>query len=197
VLELTREYLTGFHKRKVERKQQAAERAKEVAHQEMLAERKKLREERRVAVEKDMKRFHEAMREVGSFGDDEDVHSKDPEDSSDFSDWEGIQDSKSEGILRKKQHYEDDDGITTVTVEDIEPKREVDDYVDLGRTEEVLKESLQKAEYAGKMMEFQSRVAKSGPRKKKFRYLTKTERKQNVKKERNRSKEKKSRGKSR
>lgn len=198
--------MTGFHKRKVERKQHAAERAKEVERQERIEQRRRLREERKLVAQKDLERFHEAMKEVGDHYEDEEEEddetnssnnsNMDHQDSSDFSDWEGIQDNKAGGILRKKQQYQDDDGITTVTVEDIEMDTGVNNYVDLRRTEEVLKESLERADYAGRMMEFQQRAVRTTPKKKKFRYLTKSERKQNVNKERSRSKEKRRRGKS-
>lgn len=200
--------MTGFHKRKVERKQKAAEKAKEKAHKERLEERKRIREERKSVIASDLKRFEQAMKEIqhGVSDNEEDGEEKTnskkeklmSDDSSDFSDWDGIKDTtKSNGILRKKQRYEDDEGITTVTVEDLDPEESqhgIDSFVDLGRSEEVLKQSLARAQYAGNMME-RSKVVQQ--KKKKFRYLTKTERKQNVKKERARSKEKKVRAKSR
>lgn len=174
-----KEYLTGFHKRKVQRKEKAAERAKEMERQEKIEARKKLRQERKEQVERELKRLNDAMKEING----EDDSDSSPEQAaagsdSDFSDWDGIEGNSEgsingrNGILKNKQKYSDDtndDGVTTVTVEefnfdDEEPSDKplpVDENVDLSKSEEVLKSSLAKASMAKARLTAITKGAKS------------------------------------
>uniref|UniRef100_A0A060T8T0 ARAD1C31746p n=1 Tax=Blastobotrys adeninivorans TaxID=409370 RepID=A0A060T8T0_BLAAD len=171
-----KEYLTGFHKRKVQRKEKAAERAKEMERLEKIEARKKLRQERKEQVERELKRLNDAMKEING-EDDSDSSPEQAGSESDYSDWDGIEGNSESsingrnGILKKKQKYSDetnDDGVTTVTVEefnfDEEPSAKplpVDENVDLSKSEEVLKSSLAKASMAKARLTAITKGAKS------------------------------------
>ncbi|CAN6608762.1 ribosomal RNA-processing protein 17 [Trichomonascus vanleenenianus] len=157
------DYLTGFHKRKVQRKEHAIKKAKELEKLEKQEQRKAEREQEQVRFEKDMQRFREAMKEVNkdrigadySSSDEEEEH-KDTNMGSEeeYSDWEGL-DGKPNGILKKrKEQYEDDEfGTTTVTIEAFDMNENnavIESPVDLGLNEKVLKSSLEKAELSAK-----------------------------------------------
>lgn len=157
-----------------------------------------MREERKAKAAEELAKYKAAMKALSVDGEDSDSSdgeddgnangeypSSDEEDS--FSDWEGFEDKSENGILKKRQKYENDDGETTlVTIEDIsEPHADLS--VDLSRSQEVLEQSIQRAQDYAKMLGA-DRPAK--PKKKKFRYLTKSERKVNNAKARGRSRRK-------
>ncbi|KAG5368648.1 Ribosomal RNA-processing protein 17 [Yarrowia sp. C11] len=216
------EYLTGFRKRKLQRKEKAQEKAKEQARLDRIAERKKLRDERKGDQEKERVRMQKAMKDIerarsGYFSSDDekkddsdsDEDESDDEDETpakkakkasstdedDFSDWEGLD---KPGVLKKqKKKYVDGEGKkTTVTIEAVSLDSDDDEpnntYVDMSKADEVLQESLDKAGlaavYSG-MAEPKVKKLVKKP-KKKFRYLSATERKKNLDKERARAKAK-------
>jgi ribosomal RNA-processing protein 17 len=144
-----------------------------------------MREERKHQAAQELAKFKEAMKTLSVGGSDDEESSQDDSDAidgdiehrssdDDFSDWEGFEGKgKTNGILKKRQQYEDDDGETTVvTIEDIsEPVP--DAAVDLTMSKEILEQSIHRAQEYAKMLG----VGKSAkPKKKKFRYLTKSER---------------------
>ncbi|KAK9477772.1 nucleolar protein 12-domain-containing protein [Lipomyces japonicus] len=83
------QYLTGFHKRNVERKEKAQERAKVKAREERLEERKILREQRKAELEEHVERTSELIRnqQLLNHGDDSESEGSDEE-------WSGISDSE-------------------------------------------------------------------------------------------------------
>ncbi|QNP97463.1 Ribosomal RNA-processing protein 17 [Yarrowia lipolytica] len=221
-----KEYLTGFRKRKLQRKEKAQEKAKEQARLDRIAERKKLRDERKGDQEKERARMQKAMKDIerarsgyfstddekdsdsGDESEDEDEDEEEDEektvkkskkssstDEDDFSDWEGID---KPGVLKKqKKKYVDGQGKkTTVTIEAVSLDSDDEDqnntYVDMSKADEVLKESLDKAGlaavYSGMAEPKVKKLVKKT--KKKFRYLSSTERKKNLDKERARAKAK-------
>lgn len=185
--DLCREYLTGFHKRKVERREKAQERAREEERLAKLEERRKMREERKELVEKDLKRFQDAMSEIsevrgdlvngddaeesGTETEDETKDKEDRDSSSDYSDWEGIDDETPKKGVLKKQQYNDDtssEGVTTVTVEEFNMDEDESDAekiktvnVDLSKSDKVLKGSLEKAELSAMHLAMQNKRAKA------------------------------------
>lgn len=177
------EYLTGFHKRKVKRQQEAKKRAEEIARKERLAERQRIRQEKQKSIEKDLERLKEAEKAINGAinGDNEEDEEQEQEQEEEFT---GFSDSS--GILKKRTIYTDGVDETSVTVEEIQ----LDPYVDMSRAEAILKESTKRAhEYARHVEELESGpLPKPKPkiRKKKFRYLPKSERKQMVKKTKSR-----------
>ncbi|KAJ2996071.1 hypothetical protein NUW54_g7283 [Trametes sanguinea] len=105
-----REFLTGFHKRKLAKKEEAKRKAKEREKQERLEAR---REHRRMLAEQAAKNAEEAERAYGGIVD---VDSDD--------EWDGLSDSsKGKGRAREEQEeYEDEEQLATVTVvEEFDP----------------------------------------------------------------------------
>ncbi|EHK99814.1 hypothetical protein GLAREA_05898 [Glarea lozoyensis ATCC 20868] len=160
------DYLTGFHKRKVARAKQAKVEAEKKEKEERIQIRKQLREERKQELEEHVEavnRLLQDMDEPTKLGFD------------DEGDWEGIKDDDlSIGAVEpidREQEYVDEDRYTIVTIEAVD----------------ITKDGLSKVEEAGsdtdeapKVVQTEERVKKTWPkkpRKKKFTYETKTERK--------------------
>lgn len=167
------EYLTGFHKRKLERQKKAQEFAKEQERLARVEERRKQREQRRSEMEQQLESARAAM--AGSLDSDGDAGEEDS--------WHGFSDSE-EGvrpILKRHQDVYDD---ATVEIETLEPN---DNFaylarmnnVALERSEKVLDDSIDRAK---KYAEFLGVADKPKQKKKKFRYLTKAERRTNQRK---------------
>lgn len=161
-----KDYLEGFHKRKVARQEAAKKRAEEAARQERIEQRKLAREAEHENMDAQVKEYERAERLING-GD-----LKDESDNSD-SEFEGFEDSS--GILKKRFP----DG-TNVTVEELN----LDPYVDMSRAEQVLRESTEKAQNYASYVDSVERSdmprknsTKSQKRQKKFRYLPKLERK--------------------
>lgn len=245
--EKRKDYLTGFHKRKVERKRKAQEYLEEQARKDRLEERARIREERKLQVQKKIAEMKEAM-ELNPFLDKEDSEKEeddedddDEEDSEDneneqdeshdsgknnndvkFDDeendeWNGINDTSSvneikekrnkSGIL-KKQIYEIDNadapvsGKSEVIIETLDNPNSFNlesvtkiMNVDLSKADEVLNSSITRAKKYARLMgmgdpteekeDAKNKISK--PKKKKFRYLSKTERKMKNMKEKSKS----------
>ncbi|KAA8911591.1 hypothetical protein TRICI_003749 [Trichomonascus ciferrii] len=171
----------------MERRERAQERAKEEERLAKLEERRKMREERKELVEKDLKRFQDAMNEISEVrgdlvnndddesgtdtGDDVKGDNDNQETSSDYSDWEGIDDETPKKGVLKKQQYDDDtnsEGVTTVTVEEFNMNEDSDSEkkiraanVDLSKSDKVLKSSLEKAELSAMHLAMQKKCAKA------------------------------------
>lgn len=189
---LRAEYLTGFHKRKVERQKKAKEYNVEQERLARLEERKRIREERKQDVENQMREFKETMARVN--GDDEsDEEWGGLSAAESAAESEASEEATPPGILKRKEVYvaEGEDapvaGETFVTIEllDTDPVAELEraakaNFVDLDKLKEVLDESIDRA----KKYAVLAGAAKPKPRKKKFRYLSKAERKSNAYKER-------------
>lgn len=203
--DLRKEYLTGFHKRKLERKKNAQNFIKEQERLERIRERKEIREERKKDLETQLLQFNDTMKRINDINDSDDDDNNEEwggfgedkgEDDDDDEDKDDAETPK--GILARKQVYvREDDGPTDAIIEDetvveVEPMenpvikqmQEIQQLakannVDLKRLEEVLEGSLNKARQVAVI----SGVAKPKPKlKKKFRYLTKAERRANNRK---------------
>ncbi|KAI4198050.1 MAG: hypothetical protein LQ348_002082 [Seirophora lacunosa] len=102
------EYLTGFHKRKLQRIKHAKEEALKREREEKVAARKALRDDRRVDREKHVEAVNAAVRNA------EGLHEGDASSDDHSAQWEGIEDSKD---VDHEDDYLDDDRHTVVTVE--------------------------------------------------------------------------------
>ncbi|KAE8442646.1 hypothetical protein EG329_003003 [Mollisiaceae sp. DMI_Dod_QoI] len=160
------DYLTGFHKRKVQRIKRAQEEAEKKAKEERRETRKQLREERKQELEEHVEAVHKAIQQAeGGFADsdtEEDI-------------WNGIEDEKAPAEpIDHEEEYIDEDKYTTVTVEAVDVSKEglqkvtEEDDSDASETQGpplVTAEEKEKKQWPKKV------------RKKKFRYETKVERK--------------------
>lgn len=231
-----KDYLTGFHKRKLERKKKAHDYLEEQAKKDRLEERARIREERKLEVQKKLAEMKEAM-ELNPFlpkeldesdssdsgSDNESVAEGEGEhnskervkfdDAMSDDEWTASNDGsvedkkskkdKAKGIL-KKQIYEIDNedapvtGTSEVVIESLTNPNVLDITsvtkkmnVDLSKADEVLNNSIVRAKKYARLMGMSDSPAEtekvSKPKKKKFRYLSKTERKVKNMKEKSKS----------
>ncbi|KAK5630731.1 hypothetical protein RRF57_006446 [Xylaria bambusicola] len=132
------EYLTGFHKRKLQRAKHAQEQAAERARQEKIEARKQtslshdpnqhitkqIREDRKRQVEEHVQSVNEALKQAAQAGyiDSEGSESSD-EDSAE--EWGGFEDtSGQQDTIDHEEQYVDEDRYTTVTVESVNVSRD-------------------------------------------------------------------------
>lgn len=166
------DFITGFHKRKLQRRADAKKKAEDLNRQHRLEERRKLREQKKAKLDQIESKFTDRNRELaGEISDDSEDDTKptaskkceevaDENNSDD--EFQGFTDSS--GILKKKRI-----GDATVTYEQLN----LDPYVDVSRSEEVLAESTRKAqEYAKYVESLERPKPKPKPKKKKFKYMT-------------------------
>lgn len=241
--EKRKDYLTGFHKRKLERKKKAHEFLEEQARKDRLEERARIREERKLQVQKKLAEMKEAMElnpfldkdqdessGEGTSSDNEDSRSKksvgfeDGEEEEEVEEeveeeWSGIEENNAEdshnafndlknnkttaGILKKQIYQIDNDsapvsGTSEVVIESLDNPNTLDlnavtkkMNVDLSKADDVLNNSITRAKKYARLMgmsdspEEKEKISK--PKKKKFRYLSKTERKMKNMKEKQKS----------
>ncbi|KAK5050805.1 hypothetical protein LTR84_003364 [Exophiala bonariae] len=110
------EYLTGFHKRKVQRAKQAQEAAEKRAKAEKVEHRKQIREERKADLERHVREVNALLAPATAAldnGDDEGSESA----------WSGIEDLEPPPIDHEAE-YIDEDKYTTVTVEAMDVSRD-------------------------------------------------------------------------
>ncbi|KAG6038189.1 hypothetical protein E4U41_004474 [Claviceps citrina] len=187
------EYLTGFHKRKLQRIKHAQEEAAKRAREEKLETRKQIREDRRRGVAEHVETVNKMLRESGAVsadleGDDSEADVSDDE-------WDGFPDKPDLEIIDHEEEYVDEDRYTTVTIESVSVSRdglgrphqfedEAEEQARKKRAEAERQEAARKeAEAKGEKPSWQTK------KKKKFRYQTKierqlTDRKQRIKSQR-------------
>ncbi|KAJ8059314.1 hypothetical protein OCU04_012275 [Sclerotinia nivalis] len=165
------DYLTGFHKRKVQRVKRAQEEAEKKAREERIVMRKQLREERRAELNEHVKAVNALLQDV-----DEKF------DGGDGDEWGGIDDEDEEEekdvqeeVVDHEEEYIDEDKYTTVTIEGIEISKEgIKRTADEDDSDDGIDEA------RGKVTKQEEKVKKvwpKKPRKKKFTYESKAERK--------------------
>ena len=194
------EYLTGFHKRKLQRAKHAREIAEKKVRAERIEERKRvchtyfiwldltlthllqLREERKADLERHVQEVNALLKPV-SHTDSEDENAEDSEENTE---WEGIEEPTE---LNHEAEYIDEDRYTTVTVEAMDVTREglskpEEGFVpQLGAEGEIGIEESSKLEGkpAGKRIWTKEKPKDQSDhpkkKKKKFRYESKAERK--------------------
>lgn len=202
------DYLTGFHKRKLERQKKAREFNKEQDRLAKIEERKKIRDERKQQLEQQLCEFKESLEleaDIEEELDNDDIGEKE----SDLESWNGFDDEEEDkinsinsngnrikSILKKGQIstsvYDDN---TTVEIESLEPNENFEylakiNNVKLESSEKVLNQSLIRAKKYAKFLgmgdtdigDNNDSSSNKKKKKKKFRYLTKNERKENQRK---------------
>ncbi|KAI0490725.1 nucleolar protein 12-domain-containing protein [Xylaria cf. heliscus] len=113
------EYLTGFHKRKLQRAKHAQEQAAERARQEKIETRKQIREDRKREVEEHVQSVSNALKQAAEAGyiDDDESGSSDRDTAEE---WAGFQDKPLQSdVIDHEEEYIDEDRFTTVTVESV------------------------------------------------------------------------------
>ncbi|KAF3760272.1 hypothetical protein M406DRAFT_269423 [Cryphonectria parasitica EP155] len=178
------EYLTGFHKRKVQRQKHAQEEAAKRARQERIDMRKQLRDERKQAVEDHVKNVEAMLKEsqvagLGSGNEETDTGSE----QSDGEEWGGIEDTAPAPALEPVDHeeeYIDEDLYTTVKVEAVSVDRDgLHNKAELeaeDEQEETGDEVQGKKTQSREGEEKKARREQPKKKKKKFRYESKLER---------------------
>lgn len=211
------EFLTGFHKRKVERQKKAQAYHKEQERKARIEERKQHRQDEQSKFEEQLKQLRE-LREALDITKDKDEATPNGEAKESDEEWTGFGEEEEEkedgednadedtdepvkGILLRKQVYKVDDKdilgdavvdketevviesldnpyTTAITSRSIEALAKANN-VNLDKSDEVLEGSIKRAKNYAKLCG----VEKPKQKKKKFRYLTKGERRENNRKQ--------------
>ncbi|CAJ2507875.1 Uu.00g090610.m01.CDS01 [Anthostomella pinea] len=180
------EYLTGFHKRKLQRTKDAQAQAAKRARQEKLDLRKQIREDRKREVVEHVQQVNAMLKEAQQAG-----HVGGEEGTSDdeADEWDGLEDAPEPEPVDHEEEYIDEERYTTVTVESVTVSR---DGLTSSKPEEEESETEdeegQKADREAGQASGSS--GKSHPPKKKkpkFRYETKMERQQTRRKQKAKS----------
>lgn len=218
------DFLTGFHKRKLQRQKLAQEQIQEQERLARIEERRKIREERKKDFENQLQTFQETVRrinpddsdsEVNPLGDEEEwdgfSNLSDGDDNRSSGQSGSQEDSKADlrkprGILKRKEVYHSakpvetqqadsaDEEETTVTVQTMDnpifsrtsdfdlEKMAGANNVNLTKSEEVLEDSIKRAKSYAELCGV-TKPTRPEKKKKKFRYLTKAERRDNLRKQ--------------
>lgn len=184
------EYLTGFHKRKLQRQKKAKEFNKEQDRLSRVENRKNIRDERKQQLDERLRDFKKGLNLDQS--DDEDISKDDKNQDQSKNEvdeeWKGFESDENTDDTTDvrpilKTVYSDE---TSVSVESLEPNDNFEylakvNNVKLDASEKILKQSITRAGKYAKFLGMSDKDAKnSKPKgKKKFRYLTKNERKMN------------------
>ncbi|EFQ28060.1 nucleolar protein 12 [Colletotrichum graminicola] len=176
------DYLTGFHKRKLQRVKWAQEQAAKKAREEKIEMRKQLRVERQREVEDHVKAVSAILEEAQAANSDEDEEIN----AEDFEEWDGIEEAPKEqaDVVDYEDEYLDEDRYTTVKVEAISVTR--DGLEKLHHDSDEAEADSQDESKAEKRVDDDkattTKARKEWPKKKKFRYETKLERSLGAKK---------------
>ncbi|KAF3912072.1 hypothetical protein ABW21_db0202651 [Orbilia brochopaga] len=175
------EYLTGFHKRKLARIKAAQEEAEKRGREERIEERRRIREARKEELKRHVDAINQSLNLDRNSGDD-----------TDSSAWEGIDDDDdapaSINPVNESSEFVDEDKFTTVTVTTIDDDSEDEESAD-DRGGDSGDEGADKKK--GDDVKGKKEVRKPKVKKKKFRYLSKGERKEDRMKEKARRSRKK------
>ncbi|KAI5862824.1 nucleolar protein 12-domain-containing protein [Durotheca rogersii] len=186
------DYLTGFHKRKLQRTKNAQEQAARRARQEKIEFRKQLREDRKREVEEHVQSVNAMLKQAEQAGYVGGETSSDGESEG----WGGIQDNTpAPEPIDHEEEYVDEERYTTVTVESVTVSKDglkssrpaEDDSSEENEGEAAPDGDAEHAPPASR--------EKAWPKKKqKFRYETKSERRVSQRKQRATKNRKKPRG---
>ncbi|EKV05568.1 Protein required for cell viability Rrp17, putative [Penicillium digitatum] len=180
--ESRQEWLTGFHKRKVQRAKHAQENAAKRYKEEKREARKKIREDRKKDFEQAMAEHKAVLKrmkeDAGDLGEMEGEKEEE--------DWEGIEEPPA---VDYEAEYIDEDKYTTVTVEEMDASRE--GLLKAAKGEDSENEEEKKypveseADTKAKKRKPRSAASEAARKKKRnFRYETKVERRQTMLKQR-------------
>ncbi|KAI0167074.1 nucleolar protein 12-domain-containing protein [Hypoxylon sp. FL1284] len=174
------DYLTGFHKRKLQRAKNAQEQAAKRARQEKIDFRKQLREDRKREVEEHVQTVSAILKQAEQAGY---VGGEEASDE-DTDEWGGFQDTPTLEPVDHEEEYVDEERYTTVTVESVNVSK---DGLSSSRPEEDSGEDNEETTAKdGTQAPPGSREKGRPPKQKKkpkFRYETKSERQLNQRKE--------------
>ncbi|KAK5173488.1 uncharacterized protein LTR77_002169 [Saxophila tyrrhenica] len=168
------EYLTGFHKRKLQRKENARELAVKREKEERVRERRQLREQRKEDLEKHVAQVNAELRKQNADLSDSDA-GEEVEVEGAEDDWAGDERPAPAVVDDAEEEFVDEDKYTTVTVEPMgEDGATVEDN---GEGDKAVKKDYRNAEKKGTKKRPWSKDGKAAPKKKhKFRYESKAER---------------------
>ncbi|KAH8664314.1 nucleolar protein 12-domain-containing protein [Xylariales sp. PMI_506] len=180
------EYLTGFHKRKVQRVKRAQEEAVKREKQEKLETRKQIREERKREVEEHVQHVNALLREAERAGGVDSADEGEDDEADDGGEWSGLPDTPLEVPVDHEEEYIDEDKYTSVIIESVSVTRDGLQKPAEEPSEEEIKEKERRAAEARKAQE-KADQSKKKKKKKNFTYETKlerqlTSRKQKIKK---------------
>ncbi|KAI1377376.1 nucleolar protein 12-domain-containing protein [Hypoxylon crocopeplum] len=184
------DYLTGFHKRKLQRVKNAQEQAAKRARQEKIELRKQVREDRKREVEEHVqtvKTLLKQAQEAGYVGGEETSDNENEE-------WGGIQETPALEPVDHEEEYIDEERYTIVTVESVNVSR---DGLSSSRPDEDSSEDDQETAAKDGSQPAPPGNEKTRPpktKKHKFRYETKSERQLNRRKEKAAKNRRKPRG---
>ncbi|OTA83078.1 hypothetical protein M434DRAFT_187053 [Hypoxylon sp. CO27-5] len=183
------DYLTGFHKRKLQRIKNAQEQAAQRARQEKIEFRKQLREDRKREVEEHVQTVNAVLKqaqEAGYVGGEETSEEEADE-------WGGFQDTPALEPVDHEEEYIDEERYTTVTVESVHVSK---DGLSSSKPEEDSSEEGEETAKEGSQHHPGNMEKNRLPKKKKpkFRYETKAERQVNQRKQKSSKSRKKPRG---
>ncbi|KAI9875444.1 MAG: hypothetical protein M1830_008469 [Pleopsidium flavum] len=191
------DYLTGFHKRKVQRIKHAQLEAAKKERQERIIERKRMREQRKAELEKHVETVNAMLREAdGGISD-----TSGEESGTEMEEWNGVAELPE---VDHEAEYIDEDRYTTVTVEAMDLSREglhraieeeervTDVLGDENRSHKTNGSAKEASDKARKSKRIWTKENPEGlkKKKKKFRYESKAERKVTRYKERSGNKAK-------
>ncbi|KAK8101534.1 nucleolar protein 12-domain-containing protein [Apiospora kogelbergensis] len=117
------EYLTGFHKRKLQRVKNAQEQAAKQARQEKIDARREHRESRRQEVAEHVKTFELLLKSADRAGG---VDSDEEGDEDKNEEWDGLPDAPAVALepVDHEEEFIDEDKYTSVTVESVSVSRD-------------------------------------------------------------------------
>ncbi|EMC91288.1 hypothetical protein BAUCODRAFT_57460, partial [Baudoinia panamericana UAMH 10762] len=180
------DYLTGFHKRKLARIQNARETAIKREKEEKVRERRQMREQRKMDLDRHMAEFNAELRKQNP-----DLTESEAEDGKVDADgaggeWQGLGERPTADVAQEDEEYVDEDKYTTVTVE---PMNNFNDEEDEDR--DAAKEYAQLPPEDPNRSAKKKRVwakdrpadGKARPKKHKFRYESKAERQETRRKQ--------------
>ncbi|KAI1410963.1 nucleolar protein 12-domain-containing protein [Hypoxylon sp. FL1857] len=183
------DYLTGFHKRKLQRIKNAQEQATQRARQEKIEFRKQLREDRKREVEEHVQSVNAILKQAQEAGY---VGGETSEEEVD--EWGGFQDTPALEPIDHEEEYIDEERYTTVTVESVSVSK--DGLSSSKPDDDSGEEDEEKAAGGDSEQSPRSKEKARPPKKKKpkFRYETKAERQVNQKRQKASKSRKKPRG---
>ncbi|KAI1934683.1 hypothetical protein LOZ66_005843 [Ophidiomyces ophidiicola] len=112
------DYLTGFHKRKVQRAKHAQEAAEKKAKDERREHRRKIREERQAELQIVLDESRRRIEELQNSPNPDDMRNSNAEEDEE---WGGFPEPP---VIDYEAEYIDENKYTTVTVEDMDPSKE-------------------------------------------------------------------------
>ncbi|KAK6200069.1 nucleolar protein 12-domain-containing protein [Scheffersomyces amazonensis] len=97
------EYLTGFHKRKLQRQKKAQEYIKEQERLARVEERKQIRDERKKDMEEQLKQFQDTVKKISTL-DDSDIEDEDKDEE-----WNGFGDGETDKATDDEENEDDEE----------------------------------------------------------------------------------------